>query len=313
MKALVSCFIFGACQLCFAAGDTSIIAVGEWSKPVSLRNGQLHDQAIRGRLLILQGMAPAYGGSPTTNGAMTFIELQNVTGAIGEGIEVYFAVTNLHCDLSDAAGKAVPEPTAGPWSGRGPLSSCWVNLPYNSTIRLFVNAGTVDPLTVYPSGEPWCHWSIAGTDTNAYFLTGILNLSTHTNLSVPPEAREMYYKLHCTATLELPKVRITAHSTGNRQIAEQPNAPDDAHVKWTAASLKEMETIKVGMSRKDLLAVFATEGGLSTRLKRTFVFRKCPFIKVDVTFAAQTETETNESADIIASISKPYLQFAVLD
>lgn len=103
MKGLVSGSIFAACQLCFAAGDTNIIAMSEWSKPVSLRNDQLHDEAIRGRLLILQGMEPAYGGPQITNGAMTFIELQNVTGANGGGIEVYFAVTNLHCELSDSS------------------------------------------------------------------------------------------------------------------------------------------------------------------------------------------------------------------
>jgi hypothetical protein len=166
-------------------------------------------------------MEPAYGGPPTTNGAMTFIELQNVTGAYGGDIDVCFAVTNLHCELSDAAGKAVPMPTGGKgWGGRGPFGPCWVNLPYNSTIRLFVNGGSMDPLSVYPSGEPWDHWSIASSDTNAYFLTGTLNLFTHTNLSLPPQIRELDYKLHGTATLTFPKVRITTSGAGNRQQAK---------------------------------------------------------------------------------------------
>ena len=170
-KALVSfSFIFAACQLCFAAGDTNnIIAISGWSKPVSLQNDQLHDQFIRGRLLILQGMEPAYGGPPITNGAMTFVELQNVTRATGEGVEVYFAVTNLHCELFDGAGKVVSKPAGGAWSGRGSFGPCWVNYPIIPQSGSFINGRTLDPLSVYPGGEPGIHWSIAGNDTNTYF------------------------------------------------------------------------------------------------------------------------------------------------
>lgn len=201
MRAIVSCFIFAACQLCFAADDTNIIAMSDWSEPVSLRNEQLHDESIRGRLLIVQGMEPAYGGPPTTNGAMTFVELQNVTGACCDAIDVYFAVTNLHCELSDSTGKAVPKPTGVSWGGRGPFLPYWVNVPYNSTIRLFVNGGTLNPLMVYPSGEPWTRWSIPVDGTNVYYLTGTLSVSSHTNSSLPPA----YYE----ATLIFPKTKIT--------------------------------------------------------------------------------------------------------
>ena len=110
MKMVTSLIIISACQLCFAVGDTNIIAMSEWSKAVSLRNDQLHDQAIRGRLVIVEGMEPAYGGPPTTNGAMTFVELQNVTGACCDDIDVCFDVTKLNCELSDGAGKLVPKP-----------------------------------------------------------------------------------------------------------------------------------------------------------------------------------------------------------
>jgi hypothetical protein len=201
MKAIASFFIFASCQLCFAGENANIIAMSEWSKPVSLRN-DVHDIAIRGRLLIVKGAEPAYGGPTPENLAMTFVELQNV-GL--EAIEVYFSVTNLHCELSDAAGKAVPKPTGGAWGGRGPFSPCWVNLPYNSTIRLFVNGGTITPLSVYPSGEPWTRWSISANDTNVYYLAGTLSLSTHTNRLELPELIERYYR----ATLVFPKARIT--------------------------------------------------------------------------------------------------------
>jgi hypothetical protein len=205
MRVIVPLVLLAACQFCIAGGDTNIIAMSEWSKPVSLRDDQLHDIGIRGRLLIVQGMETAYGGPPTTNGAMTFVELQNV----GHGaIDVYFAVTNLHCELSDAAGKAVPK-RGGAWGGRGTFLPCWVNLPYNSTIRLFVNGGSMDPLTLYPSGEPWSYWSIPKRDTNFYYLAGTLSLSTHTNFSLPPVFRDKMFFDEYRATLVFPKTRIT--------------------------------------------------------------------------------------------------------
>jgi hypothetical protein len=212
MKSVWSLVIFALCQLCIAAENTNILFVSEWSKPGSLRNDQGHDESIRGRILIVQGMEPAYGGPPTTNGAMTFVELQNVTQGNGGGIEIYFAVTNLHCELSDAAGKAVPKAEVHGWGGRGPFSPYWVNLPYNSSIRLFVNCGRMDPLSVYPSGEPWCYWSIPKSDTNIYYLDGTLNLSTHTNYSGLPQFRNTMYFDEYRATLTFPKTKVTIGS-----------------------------------------------------------------------------------------------------
>ena len=48
--------------------------------------------------------------------------------------------------------------------------------------------------------------------------------------------------------------------------------------------LTECQEIKSGMTRAELLKVFTTEGGLSTATHRTFVYRGCPYIKVDVDF-----------------------------
>jgi hypothetical protein len=53
--------------------------------------------------------------------------------------------------------------------------------------------------------------------------------------------------------------------------------PPDGHVAWVADALRRMQTIKPGMTRKELLLVFTKEGGLSTRLHRTFVSRDCPY------------------------------------
>jgi len=50
-----------------------------------------------------------------------------------------------------------------------------------------------------------------------------------------------------------------------------------SHVTWVADVLKRMLAIQPGMTRKALLKVFTTEGGLSTRLQRTYVSRNCPY------------------------------------
>ena len=207
MKTLIIALL-SLCPFVNANADTNIIAMSEWSHPISLRNENLHDQLIRGRLLIVRGTEPAYGG-PSTNGSMTFVELQNVTGSSCEGIDVHFSVTNLNCQLTTATGQDYPKPTAGFWGGRGPLAPSWVNLPYNSTIRLYVNGASVDALSVYPSGEPSCFWSISRSDTNMYYLAGTLSLSTHPNLSLSPILRERHYKRYCTSTLTFPRFRIT--------------------------------------------------------------------------------------------------------
>ncbi len=220
MRTITATIVLAACQLSFAGGDTNSVAISEWSEPVKLQNKQLHDQTIRGRLLIVRGVEPALRGSVTTNRAMTFVELQNVSGAYdGTGIDILFDVTKLNCDLSDGTGRVLPKPDGVSWSGPGPLGPYWLQLPYNSTIRLFVNGGSLAPLMVYPNGEPWCYWSIPTNDTNVYFLAGTLSLATHTNttFSGPPGLTERYWQEHCTAKLLFPKTGIHAPAGGRGQ------------------------------------------------------------------------------------------------
>jgi len=76
------------------------------------------------------------------------------------------------------------------------------------------------------------------------------------------------------------------------------------------------------MTRKQLLKVFAEEGGLSTRLQRTYVSQECPYFKIDVEFKAVGRPNRDEEGrvtvveddrDIIAKVSRPYLQFSIVD
>jgi len=83
-----------------------------------------------------------------------------------------------------------------------------------------------------------------------------------------------------------------------------------------------MQTVKVGMTRADLLKVFTTEGGISTGLTRTYVYRKCQLIKVDVEFEPVGRPERDAEGrgtlievdeDVIKKVSKPYLDWGVTD
>ncbi len=94
------------------------------------------------------------------------------------------------------------------------------------------------------------------------------------------------------------------------------------HIAWVAQVLTRMQKIKPGMTRGQLLAVFTTEGGLSTPLHRTFVSRDCPYFKVDVEFEPVGRpgrdsdgrvTMAEGDLDRITVISKPYLAFSIVN
>lgn len=90
----------------------------------------------------------------------------------------------------------------------------------------------------------------------------------------------------------------------------------DEHTEWIAKSLKEIESVKIGMTRVDLLRVFKEEGGISTRTWRRYVYRDCRYIKVDVEFepAGEPENKLSQSpGDMITKISKPFLEWSIID
>jgi len=83
---------------------------------------------------------------------------------------------------------------------------------------------------------------------------------------------------------------------------------------WIDKVLSEINTIHAGMTRKDLLKVFRGKGGLSTRTQRTYVYRECPYIKVNATFSVVGTPGMDESDDDrLISISGPYLAYSVMD
>jgi|SRR5580704_4011570 hypothetical protein len=117
-------------------------------------------------------------------------------------------------------------------------------------------------------------------------------------------------------------IAISASSSAplKHPATQEPCAQD--HQAWVTDALIKMQTIKPGMTRGELLKVFTTEGGTSTGLRRTFVSRNCPYFKVDVTFDAVgrpshdsdgRDTLAEDSRDIIVTVSRPYLQFSIVD
>jgi hypothetical protein len=76
------------------------------------------------------------------------------------------------------------------------------------------------------------------------------------------------------------------------------------------------------MTRAELMKVFTTEGGLSGGLSRTYVYRECLYFKVDVEFKPVGEPAldrggrvalTEAEDDVIMKISKPYLDWLIID
>jgi hypothetical protein len=111
-------------------------------------------------------------------------------------------------------------------------------------------------------------------------------------------------------------IAIICFVSAGKLEGQRPGAEIIDHSEWVASVLKEIKSIQVGMTRKDLESVFTTEGGLSTRQSRTYVHRQCPYIKVDVMFESVQELAEKLKElpdDKIVSLSKPYLEYMILD
>jgi hypothetical protein len=89
-------------------------------------------------------------------------------------------------------------------------------------------------------------------------------------------------------------------ATKTREASAQQND----HVSWVGDVLQEMESIRPGMPRAQLIGVFETDGGISSPRRRRYVSRQCPYFKVEVEF---------DSGDRILNISAPFLQRPILD
>jgi trehalose-6-phosphatase len=106
---------------------------------------------------------------------------------------------------------------------------------------------------------------------------------------------------------------ICGSARGQQTI--QRSHSDPTLTRKVAAVIEITQALHPGMTRADILKDFETEGGISARQWNHYVYKQCPFIKIDVTFAiAAGEDMTKESAfDKISTVSKPYLEFSIRD
>lgn len=116
-----------------------------------------------------------------------------------------------------------------------------------------------------------------------------------------------------TALAVLLAILLPLGSTRSSEPSGPPIGPDvrTQHNLWVADALARMKTIKPGMTRADLLRVFAIPGGFwpDSSWTQTFEFEECRYFKVDVEFqpAAGSTLPRGSSADVIKKISTPYI------
>jgi hypothetical protein len=106
-------------------------------------------------------------------------------------------------------------------------------------------------------------------------------------------------------------------------VARETTATAKDGCAWLQTTLKELYSVEVGQTRRDLFRVFEAEGGLYTREWGHFVYRGCPFIKVDVKFrladpeaaprVAESLSMMGNPDDVITERSKPYLAWTIAD
>jgi len=109
---------------------------------------------------------------------------------------------------------------------------------------------------------------------------------------------------------------IPAFQKTDRLAFKEPKepVPPRGHINWISKCISQTENIYPGKTRADLLKVYTIEGGISARSWRKYVYRDCPFIKVDVEFKPTDDDNLKEKpGDIITKISKPYLDWSIRD
>jgi hypothetical protein len=92
--------------------------------------------------------------------------------------------------------------------------------------------------------------------------------------------------------------------------------PQETHEEWLLKRLAEVRTVNPGMTRVDLLKVFAEDGGLNTIPASRYTLKSCPYIKVDVQFNTTYGIKYRERPDSelrITKISAPYLGYLIVD
>lgn len=202
LSQLAVLLLSSVCGIIDAADDPQVIAIGEWSKPVTDRSGY----AIRGRLVLCEKPR-----DDKLRETPLYIELQDASERIGNDMRLYCDLGKqdfrpeykggLNCELKDEHGKIV-ESQSFPFGGGVPKSQ-WVTLPVDGSMRLRATPFGIrreQAISICPHLNKL--WVIGPDDTQTYSLSGTFTID-------PPQDADEASKAHIwRGVIDLPPMKI---------------------------------------------------------------------------------------------------------
>jgi hypothetical protein len=141
----------------------------------------------------------------------------------------------------------------------------------------------------------------------------VANLSLQTLINTWPNskyAKQAKIALHDPRIAQCGAGWSSSPACDGSPVSRAPTEAGSRQDRCVTSQFRLALGIQAGMTRGDLLEAFTMEGGLSNRLRQTYVLKGCEIIHVDVTYSPisnETDNLTEMPGDKIDTISKPYL------
>jgi hypothetical protein len=104
---------------------------------------------------------------------------------------------------------------------------------------------------------------------------------------------------------------VVANVPSNLPAQSPPGCPACGQVE---KALEDFGHLKAGMMRRDAEQYFALDGGMNFGGQTRYVYRKCEFIQVEITFEEDPDVRNDFSQkDKITNLSKLFLAFPSRD
>jgi hypothetical protein len=121
------------------------------------------------------------------------------------------------------------------------------------------------------------------------------------------------YKTQEFWDVELPLKAVVSGGVGSTSAQ-----PDLERRKWAWDCLKDFQSIKPGMTRREIQTRFPLDGGIYSAPLMRFVHPQCDCFKIDVKFSFQRNPKDQGRAilspdDPAVEVSKPYIELAFAD